>query len=228
MERYQLLRNSKGVVDVNYLQQKKQAILSTHQGSIPSGYKQVEYLENIGVSKIYFPNISIPTFNTKMKIVAQKNKQDNKNHINKTLWSFGSLDSKSNFTIWERFDGSVIYVSTVGIEYYIGFNCLAKHTIELVRTSSTEAYFIINDKLKYIFTGKGFTSSTGLGRLFGDDYYSWQGKVYSVELCQDDIKILDLIPCIDNNNKPCMYDTVSKKTYYNEGTGEFLYGEVIN
>ena len=138
------------------------------------------------------------------------------------------MTSKNNFTIWENFAGSIIYVSTVGIEYYINFNCLAKHTIELVRTSSTEAYFIINDKLKYILTGKGFTSSTGLGKLFGEDYYSWQGKVYSVELWQDDIKILDLIPCLDNKNRPCMYDTVSKRTFYNQGADEFLYGEVIN
>ena len=36
--------------------------------------------------------------------------------------------------------------------------------------------------------------------------------------------IMNLLPCLDKNGKPCMYDTVSKKPFYNEGTGEFLYG----
>ena len=30
--------------------------------------------------------------------------------------------------------------------------------------------------------------------------------------------------CLDKNGKPCMFDTVSKKPFYNQGTGEFLYG----
>lgn len=34
---------------------------------------------------------------------------------------------------------------------------------------------------------------------------------------------LNLIPALDRNGTPCMYDTVSKQTFYNERTGEFLY-----
>ena len=34
---------------------------------------------------------------------------------------------------------------------------------------------------------------------------------------------LNLIPALDRNGTPCMYDTVSKQTFYNERTGDFLY-----
>lgn len=34
----------------------------------------------------------------------------------------------------------------------------------------------------------------------------------------------DLIPCLDDNGRPCMFDRVSRKSFYNSGTGEFLYG----
>lgn len=34
---------------------------------------------------------------------------------------------------------------------------------------------------------------------------------------------MHLVPCLDTTGKPCMYDTVSGKSYYNNGTGEFLY-----
>ena len=30
-----------------------------------------------------------------------------------------------------------------------------------------------------------------------------------------------MIPCLDENGVPCMYDTISKQTFYNQGTGEF-------
>lgn len=40
----------------------------------------------------------------------------------------------------------------------------------------------------------------------------------------NDALIMNLLPCLDKNGTPCMYDTVSKKPFYNGGTGEFLYG----
>ena len=34
---------------------------------------------------------------------------------------------------------------------------------------------------------------------------------------------MNLIPALDRNGTPCMYDTVSKQNFYNAGTDEFLY-----
>lgn len=31
-------------------------------------------------------------------------------------------------------------------------------------------------------------------------------------------------PCLDDNNVPCMYDAITRTTFYNAGTGTFLYG----
>ena len=42
-------------------------------------------------------------------------------------------------------------------------------------------------------------------------------------ITRDGAYTLNLIPALDRNGTPCMYDTVSKKTFYNERTGEFLY-----
>ena len=35
-----------------------------------------------------------------------------------------------------------------------------------------------------------------------------------------------LIPVLDFNNKPCLYDEVSGQFFYNQGTGEFTWGEL--
>lgn len=42
-------------------------------------------------------------------------------------------------------------------------------------------------------------------------------------ITRDGAYTLNLIPALDRNGTPCMYDTVSKQTFYNERTGEFLY-----
>ena len=42
-------------------------------------------------------------------------------------------------------------------------------------------------------------------------------------ITRDGAYTLNLIPALDRNGTPCMYDTVSKQTFYNERTGDFLY-----
>lgn len=48
-------------------------------------------------------------------------------------------------------------------------------------------------------------------------------KLYSFKVFKNDILIQNLIPCLDNNDTPCLYDLVSKTTFYNLGTGTFGY-----
>ena len=52
---------------------------------------------------------------------------------------------------------------------------------------------------------------------------SYPVRIWSCK-CWCDSVSYDLIPCLDDNGRPCMFDRVSRKTFYNSGTGEFLYG----
>ena len=54
-----------------------------------------------------------------------------------------------------------------------------------------------------------------------------QGKMFYVKIWDDNILVRDFIPVLDFNMKPCMYDKVSGKFFYNQGSGEFLYGKVV-
>ena len=40
--------------------------------------------------------------------------------------------------------------------------------------------------------------------------------------------VRNFVPSIDRAYRPCMYDTVTKQSFYNQGTGEFLYKEKEN
>lgn len=50
-------------------------------------------------------------------------------------------------------------------------------------------------------------------------------RIYYLKLYDEGELARDFIPILDGDNKPCLYDKVEKKYYYNQGTGEFLYGE---
>ena len=53
----------------------------------------------------------------------------------------------------------------------------------------------------------------------------WDGNIGTTRLIASDGTVkLDLRPCLDNNGNVCFYDMVTKKYFYNQGTGELKAG----
>lgn len=50
----------------------------------------------------------------------------------------------------------------------------------------------------------------------------FNGKIYGFSY-DDGNQNVSFIPCLDISGKPCMFDLISRKTFYNMGTGEFGY-----
>lgn len=48
-------------------------------------------------------------------------------------------------------------------------------------------------------------------------------RIYMCLISEGGNIVRNFIPCLDNNNVPCMYDVITKQTYYNAGTGDFAY-----
>lgn len=55
-----------------------------------------------------------------------------------------------------------------------------------------------------------------------------KGKLYYAKVWNKGALVRDLIPVIDRNDRPCMYDRVTDKLFYNQGTGEFIAGRQIH
>ncbi len=61
-------------------------------------------------------------------------------------------------------------------------------------------------------------------------HYIFQGRIYGfyVKRYINNSTITEsmmvLVPLLDKNNRPCMFDLVKREYYYNQGTGEFKYG----
>jgi hypothetical protein len=52
----------------------------------------------------------------------------------------------------------------------------------------------------------------------------WVGRIYRAQITQRDSLIHDYVPCLDADNRPCMYDLIEQEALYNQSGGtEFAY-----
>jgi len=51
-----------------------------------------------------------------------------------------------------------------------------------------------------------------------------EAKLYGFKIERDGVSVCDMIPVIDNSDTPAIYDQVSGRLFYNQGTGQFKVG----
>lgn len=127
------------------------------------------------------------------------------NNVDSAFSGFGGNTQKNNTTV-NTIDGK-------------------RHTVVL----SNEVYTI--DGINQVLPNRGtFTKFYNIYLFTWNnsdiaDTRRFQGKVYEFKIYDNDVLIQHLVPVLDSENTPCMYDKVTQKFYYNNGTGDFLYGE---
>ncbi|MBR3510881.1 MAG: hypothetical protein IKN73_02360 [Alphaproteobacteria bacterium] len=110
---------------------------------------------------------------------------------------------------------------------------------ELFGVSDTLIHVMKREKEKVYFDGINVITSvnktfTTPGTCFifsanqnGQPYLTSNIKLWYVKIWDNDIIVRDMIPVLDGNGVPCMFDKVEAKFYYNQGTGQFIAGPVL-
>lgn len=84
--------------------------------------------------------------------------------------------------------------------------------------SLSSAYTPANYQNIYLF----WCNCTG---YYSADVDKFSGRIYNWQIKQDGILVRDLYPALrKSDNKPGMYDRITKQFFVNQGTGEFNYG----
>lgn len=87
----------------------------------------------------------------------------------------------------------------------------------IISAAETKA---IDTKMSMYLFAVHSTGDGGTVKIYGGS------RIYSCWIEVDGVLVRDIIPVLDWDDVPCMYDKVSGGMFYNAGTGEFLYGEV--
>ena len=74
------------------------------------------------------------------------------------------------------------------------------------------------------FTYPIWLFSVNCGGSYNENIGKWGGRIFRAQITQGDMLIRDFVPCLDADNRPCMYDLITQKAYYNQSGGtEFVY-----
>lgn len=209
---------------MNYLETKKQKILaSTPDYGLPKGYMAVDYLESTSEKQ---------WFDTGIKAASDLTVEGE--------WYVDRSTIADDYVIFYQGETS-INVHSFGLLAYnaqsrnnwcwtIGsgretFQNPADHALKF-HSKTTNKQCIINGVVEKTYSSNKFTSrrdififgtssSTRVKPNKGDDGIK---RIYWMKIWDGQTLVRDFQPCLDASSTPCLYDRVSKQTFYNKGS----------
>ena len=198
-------------------------------GGLPEGYTAVNYLQSSGVQWIEMG--VAPNQNTKavLKIIINNFNAD---YGTSLIGSRANANSDDQFTTYLdipsgssstrflfRMDGQTQSISWTG---------LTTDKIYTVTLSGTEMKAELEDGTAVFsttFSVSDFESTVTMA-LFKSKPLDrgFRGRIYSCKHYNGEELIQDFVPCLDAGGVPCRFDFVSRKPFYNVGTGSFTWG----
>ena len=178
-----------------------------------NGYTEVEYLESTGTQYIITNIIATSgTWNISAKFKATS--QYNKGSL------FGSTNG-FNITI----DTDKVYRATAQVITSIKPSTEEFDNLNLsTNTFDNKIQLSINNN---IFSGtySNWIYNNNIGICAWGNAQNMQSGMYKeIVFVHNNVTVGYFIPVIDSSSRPCFFDKVSMKCYYNQGTGEFLWG----
>ena len=187
-------------------------------------YTLVNYLESTGTQ--YIDTRIYPKSTTIQDVVFSLTEMPS----SKTQWrnGWGSSSSQEAYTWGILKEKFFLNVSSNTKYTYLDIeNDLSKHSIHL------ESGKLEFDNTIYGTTTIGNTAEPNQSIYLFALHAEWMNpqitdyckeRIYSTKIYDGDNLVRDYIPVIDSTERPCLFDKVSRECYYNQGTGEFLYG----
>lgn len=192
---------------------------------LPAGYTRVEYLESTGTQGTF-----VPTPINKLSMLGRFSLTSWENRLYKV------------FGVW--YDDYSIYQmvrrTETNLEMQVGSG-VAKNLPQtgelIVKADYFERKAFLNGSVIFDgFTMPATNDTVRFGILCDggtkDGYNGvpspWlahfaYARLYHLKLRDEKVLTYDLVPALDPTGAPCVFDLVSRKAFYNVGTGDFLY-----
>ena len=200
----------------------QQFLYNSGTGNFTAKYypnEELEYLSSDGNS--YIDTGFVPNQNTRIDIVTMPLSVDDAS-ANTGFIPYGSATAYNN-NAFECYSQSSQYEFNFCTSYsFVGTAKIG----ELITIShdKNNVTVISDGKLETLTLTNGNFTATYTLTLFGTHRSSvlcGKQRIYSCQIYDNDNLVRDYIPKTDANGTPCMYDKITDKYYYNQGTGTF-------
>ena len=195
-----------------FIWQKAQA-----QSGLPEGYTALKYIQSSGTQYIdtgrkltQDSDITID-----FRIVGE---------INRDAGIFGSRQSalKNNLTLFQNKNPIVF---SGDFSEYQKHRFASAASLELTKIQINKAGVWVNDILKKSWSDVADFETPTNGLIFDVGNNNWSGNKAVMRLYSyTDGDAQRLVPCLDANGVPCLYDLIGKTALYNQGAGSFTWG----
>lgn len=195
-------------------------IQKADSGGLPSGYTAVEYIQSSGTQYI----------DTGRKLTQDSDITIDFSivgGINRSAGIFGSRESasKNNLTLFREFRSVESNFFSGDFSEYQKHRFTAASSLERTKIRMNKAGAWVNDILKKSWSDVADFETPTNGLIFDVGNNNWTGNKSIMRLYSyTDGDAQQLVPCLDANGVPCMFDFVSQKSFYNVGTGSFTWG----
>ena len=190
-------------------------------GGLPEGYTAVDYLQSSGTQYI----------DTGRKLTQDSDITIDFSmvgEINKSVGIFGSRESasKNNLTLLREFRSVESSFFSGDFSEYQKHRFTAASSLERTKIRMNKAGAWVNDILKKSWSDVADFETPTNGLIFDVGNNNWTGNKAVMRLYgYTDGDAQQLVPCLDANGVPCLYDLIGKTVLYNQGTGSFTWGD---
>ena len=183
--------------------------VSTNAIILPKGYKKIEYLEGSGTQYI---NTDIKLSN-ESRVICEFSNVSNWDGMmfgaRQGLGAHAFCATMSSY--WASFGNTYLQLGSGIYEGKLDANGEKWTMLDIVHTFEKESFETPVPSLLFAMQTPDAI-----------DYRYLRGRISSFSISRAGIPQLNLVPCIDSLGNPCMFDTVTKETFRNEGSGQFI------
>ena len=181
---------------------------------LPEGYTALEYIQSSGTQYI----------DTGRKLTQDSDITIDFKIINnnKSVGIFGARESarKNNLAMFR--DGGLFIGD---FSEYPKYRFKANESFNRTKIRMNKTGVLVNGNLNTSWSGVANFETPTNGLIFDIGNNNWTGNKAVMQLYgYSDGNAQKLVPCLDTEGVPCMYDLVSQKPFYNAGTGSFTWG----
>lgn len=183
-------------------------------GELPQGYTALEYIQSSGTQYIDTGRKLTQDSDITIDFKIVEN--------NKSVSIFGSRESPSKNNLAMFRDGS--YFVGDFSEYQL-HRFMTDSSLERTKIRMNKAGVWVNDIFIKSWSNVANFETPTNGRIFDVGNNNWTGNKASMRLYSyTNRNAQKLVPCLDTDGVPCLYDLIGKTTLYNQGTGSFTWG----
>lgn len=193
-------------------------MLKKSGGGLPEGYTALEYIQSSGTQYI----------DTGRKLTQDSDITIDFSIVGERIRDagvFGSRESasKNNLSLFQGVSSGGVF--NVDFSEYWNHRFQTPSSLERTKIRANKTGVWVNDILKKSWSNVANFETPTNGLIFDVGNNNWTGNKAIMQLYSyTDGNAQQLVPCLDADGVPCMYDLIRRQTLYNQGTGSFTWG----